>query len=402
MIVVRDVELSRAQFQRLFDATFGGDIIPTPHTTDPRKPDLLLTGPGRPLNDSTFTLLIPELKEAQESARKEMTGTINARREQAALLPYHLARRRKPVTANSFEEMVIQWSQRSAKDLVVRLCEKMHIGSKDIVAIGKRRNIFSPGGGTRMGELRKRLHAALVDGGYVPAPQGYKFAWITDFPLFTPDEDAAVPSSPSVSSPSPASIPQPTAVTEANSTPINTSPTDTTATTTTSSADSTCVPPLLSTHHPFTAPLPSHLDLLYTSPTQVLAHHYDITLNGVEIGGGSTRIHSPALQKYILSSVLNLPSHKLSTFDHLIEVLESGCPPHAGIALGFDRLVSLIHGVESIRDVIAFPKNNRGVDPVVDSPGKVREDVLEGYGLRFTEEETKKEEEKGLKQGEVQ
>jgi aspartyl-tRNA synthetase len=104
--------------------------------------------------------------------------------------------------------------------------------------------------------------------------------------------------------------------------------------------------------------------------------------NGVELGGGSRRIHDPDLQRYILNEVIKVHPSKLRQFDHLLDVLGSGCPPHAGIALGFDRLIAVMMGTDSVRDVIAFPKNSKGVDPMVGSPSRVNDEELGRYWLK--------------------
>lgn len=119
---------------------------------------------------------------------------------------------------------------------------------------------------------------------------------------------------------------------------------------------------LVSMHHPFTAPLPENLHLLNVDPLRVRAQHYDLVLGGVEIGGGSVRIHDAGLQEEIMKRHLQFSDGKIELFRHLLSALKHGAPPHAGIALGLDRLVALMLGVPSIRDVMAFPKNSSGFD----------------------------------------
>jgi aspartyl-tRNA synthetase len=137
-----------------------------------------------------------------------------------------------------------------------------------------------------------------------------------------------------------------------------------------------------STHHPFTAPMPEDYFLLQTNPKKVRAQHYDLVLNGVELGGGSIRIHNAELQRYILHDILKLDQERYSSFAHLLEALELGCPPHGGIALGFDRLMAMLCGTPSIRDVIAFPKTSSGRDLMVGSPSSVPASTASLYHIR--------------------
>jgi aspartyl-tRNA synthetase len=116
---------------------------------------------------------------------------------------------------------------------------------------------------------------------------------------------------------------------------------------------------------------------------QVRGQHYDLVLNGMEVGGGSVRIHDAKLQEYVLKKVLELDESEVARFGHLLQALRFGAPPHAGIALGLDRLVAILCGTSSIRDVIAFPKTAGGVDPVFKSPSPgPADDVLVQYGLK--------------------
>jgi aspartyl-tRNA synthetase len=127
-----------------------------------------------------------------------------------------------------------------------------------------------------------------------------------------------------------------------------------------------------SSHHPFTAPVAEDTPLLKSDPRQVRGQHYDIVVNGVELGGGSIRIHQPELQRTVFEDVLQLtPEMVQSRFGYLLEAFRYGCPPHGGIALGFDRMVAMLCGSSSIRDVIAFPKTAKGTCLMTDSPGAV-------------------------------
>lgn len=133
-----------------------------------------------------------------------------------------------------------------------------------------------------------------------------------------------------------------------------------------------------STHHPFTMAKLDDYDMLINDPLKVRGEHYDLVINGVEVGGGSRRIHDSELQTFIFERILKISNYQ-KLFGHLLHALSMGCPPHAGIALGFDRLCAMLIGSKSIRDVIAFPKNQSGVDPVVESPTDIPEKTLNEY-----------------------
>ena len=127
-----------------------------------------------------------------------------------------------------------------------------------------------------------------------------------------------------------------------------------------------------SSHHPFTAPVAEDIPLLKTDPKKVRGQHYDVVVNGVELGGGSIRIHQPRVQKMVFEDVLQItPEETKLRFGYMLEAFRYGAPPHGGIALGFDRLCAILCGTLSIRDVIAFPKTAKGTDLMTDSPAAV-------------------------------
>lgn len=213
----------------------------------------------------------------------------------------------------------------------------------DLVVLQARKRAPLTGGSTMMGNLRLALHKAAVVGGWIPAlTDVFKFVWITGFPLFSPTSD--------------------------------------------SDPGQGGTAGLSSTHHPFTAPQSiEDVDNLLKNPLEVKGEHYDIVVNGVELGGGSRRIHDARVQEFILRDVLKISDERLQDFKHLLEALRAGCPPHAGIALGFDRLVAVMMGKESVRDVIAFPKSGKGEDLLVKSPTAMTQEQLDTYHLQLKE-----------------
>jgi len=173
-----------------------------------------------------------------------------------------------------------------------------------------------------LGRLRLEAAQLLVRRGRLTIrPDDWKFLWVVDFPLMSYDE-----------------------------------------------AENRYV----ATHHPFTAPVPEDAALLATNPKAVRGQHYDVVLNGMELGGGSIRIHQPALQKRVFEEVLKIPADVVeSRFGYMLKAFTFGAPPHGGIAFGLDRMVALLCGTTSIRDVIAFPKTQKGQDLMAQSPTPV-------------------------------
>lgn len=136
-------------------------------------------------------------------------------------------------------------------------------------------------------------------------------------------------------------------------------------------------------HHPFTSPKAEDVDKLSTTPTEVRANAYDMVINGVELGGGSIRISQKEMQQKMLSLLGFSDEEAKAQFGFLMDAFEYGTPPHGGIAFGFDRLCALIGGTDSIRDYIAFPKNNAGRDVMIDAPAKLDEEQLKELGIKL-------------------
>jgi len=140
---------------------------------------------------------------------------------------------------------------------------------------------------------------------------------------------------------------------------------------------------LMSTHHPFTMPNPDDIPLLDTAPEKVRAVAYDFVCNGVEVGGGSLRIHEPKLQEKMFEVLGFTPERAMQQFGFLINAFKYGAPPHAGLAYGLDRWVSIMAGLDSIRDCIAFPKNNSGRDVMLDAPSALDDKQLDELQIRL-------------------
>jgi len=137
-------------------------------------------------------------------------------------------------------------------------------------------------------------------------------------------------------------------------------------------------------HHPFTSPKPEDIPMLETNPGKVRANAYDLVLNGNEIGGGSIRIHDKSTQQRMFKLLGFSDEQAKAQFGFLMDAFEYGAPPHGGIAFGFDRLVSILGGQETIRDFIAFPKNNSGRDIMIDAPATISEEQLDELNIALT------------------
>ena len=187
---------------------------------------------------------------------------------------------------------------------------------------------------------RIRLEAAVLlqkRGKLALRPDDWRFLWVVDFPLMSYDEEHKA---------------------------------------------------YVATHHPFTAPVPEDVGLIDSDPKSVRGQHYDIVLNGMELGGGSIRIHQPALQKKIFEDVLRIPADVVENrFGYMLRAFTYGAPPHGGIAFGLDRIAALLCGTTSIRDVIAFPKTQKGQDLMAGSPTPVTAKQLKELHIASVEPE---------------
>ena len=172
-------------------------------------------------------------------------------------------------------------------------------------------------------------------------PDDYRFLWVTEFPMFEYDEEEQR---------------------------------------------------YVAEHHPFTSPMDEDLPLLDTDPSKVRAKAYDMVLNGFELGGGSIRIHRRDVQQKIFSLLGFTPEDSQERFGFLLDAFKYGVPPHGGLAFGFDRIIMLMTGATSIRDVIAFPKVKDASCPMTDAPNIVDQKQLDELGIAVVEQEEKTEE----------
>ncbi len=224
------------------------------------------------------------------------------------------------VLNKSVESMVTKFLTKKEIDLIL---EKTSAGENDLILLVA--DSWKKAC-TIMGEVRLKT-AKLLE--LVPENK-FNFLWVTDFPMFELDE-------------------------EDNK--------------------------IKAMHHPFTSP--KEIDLLESKPLEVNSRAYDVVMNGVELGGGSIRIHSPEIQKKVFKAIGLTQEQAENKFGFLLKAFEYGAPPHGGIALGLDRFIMLLAGENSIREVIAFPKNKAGASPMDSAPSKVSEKQLTEQGIQL-------------------
>ena len=302
------------------------------------KPDLRFGMPITDVSDELATLGLanyPGLLEAGARARAIVLPAaagisgmrlrkINEELWLARIVPDARAEKRGLLNLKATDDQLAKLSEKGASAEVARkLFGKVGASKDDTVLIG----VDRPGPvAMAMGILRLELgrELKLID------ERAYRFLWVTDFPLFEWDKDGSRWSS---------------------------------------------------LHHPFTAPVDEDLPLLASDPGKVRAKAYDVVLNGYEVGGGSIRIHDSALQAKVFELLSLSEEEARDRFGFFLEALSYGTPPHGGIALGLDRIVMLMAGESSLRQVIAFPKTASGTDLMTGSPSPVRDEQVRELGL---------------------
>ena len=302
------------------------------------KPDLRF---GMPITDVSDELKVlglanyPGLIEAGARARAIVlpaAGGVSGMRLRkineelwlARIVPDARAEKRGLLNLKVTDDQLAKLAEKGASaDVARKLFEKVGAAKDDTVLIG----VDKPGPvAMAMGILRLEMgkELKLVD------ERAYRFLWVTDFPLFERDRETGSWSS---------------------------------------------------LHHPFTAPVDEDLPLIASDPGRVRAKAYDVVLNGYEVGGGSIRIHDSALQAKVFEILSLSPEEAQDRFGFFLEALTYGTPPHGGIALGVDRMVMLMAGETSLRQVIAFPKTASGTDLMTGSPSPVRDEQVRELGL---------------------
>lgn len=237
------------------------------------------------------------------------------------------------------EPTILAWTESSISNALTSVVTKalaaaLDLESNDLLFLSLGTKVHAQ---TLLGRLRTTVMESLEERDLVPKRKNsdLRFAWVLDFPMFTRNEETGQ---------------------------------------------------LESTHHPFTAPHTEDRQLMARKDRleEIRSQAYDLVLNGQEIGGGSIRIHDGNMQKFVLEDILNIPYEHLG---HLIDALESGCPPHGGIALGIDRLLQIMCDTNSIRDVIAFPKGLDGKDHLSKAPVELSKEELDLYHIQVNDKE---------------
>jgi aspartyl-tRNA synthetase len=325
-----------------------GEQIPTPFPRMPFLEAMERFGSDKP--DTRFGLELVDVSEAfRESAFKVFRGAVDSGGVVKAINAKGLA----SVTTGQIKELEETAKQFGAKGLafikveggewkspIVKffsdaekkaLVEKLKIEEGDLILFGadKRHVVWEVLGRLRLvvAELLKKQGKLTV------RDDQWNFLWVVDFPLitFSPEENRYT-----------------------------------------------------ATHHPFTAPVAEDIPLLDTDPARVRGQHYDVVLNGVELGGGSIRIHQPDVQQKIFEQVLAIPPDVAQNrFGYMLQAFRYGAPPHGGIALGLDRLCAILVGSNNIRDVIAFPKTAKAVDLMTQSPSEPDARQLRDLHMKF-------------------
>jgi aspartyl-tRNA synthetase len=319
---------------RVWKKTLNIDV-PTPFPRVPFREILDTYGIDKP--DRRFDLkLVDFTEEFRSSAFKVFAGAVAA----GGVVKAFNAKGLACITTGQIEELTTLAKAHGAKGLAwikvengewkspivkfftdaekAALTSKLEIGEGDLILFGADEWLAAC---EVLGLIRIKAAEYLRKLGTLQERGGYDFLWVVDFPLLSYDKESQR---------------------------------------------------YIATHHPFTAPVAEDLGLLDSDPKAVRGQHYDLVLNGVELGGGSIRIHQPDVQQKIFTELLKIPADVAeSRFGYMIKAFRFGAPPHGGIALGFDRLIAILTGAESIRDVIAFPKNNKGQDLMSQSPAEV-------------------------------
>ncbi|KAF8609513.1 hypothetical protein BDV93DRAFT_535929 [Ceratobasidium sp. AG-I] len=285
--------------------------------------------------------LLPESVQQYLAKSEQLVECFIVRKGDAEFVEASSAAAVEPGTHRStITENVNSWVSEVSKDLgtdCAQLSSSLELRVGDQVWTSLRSSNPDMGGSTPLGRQRLAIRElSEQSGAYTPSPVP-RFLWVTEFPLFTSAD---------------------------------------------SDKEFLARGRLSSSHHPFTAPMAEDVELLMNGRAkEARGQHYDLVVNGIEIGGGSVRVHDPVLQRFIFEKILQLSPTETATFSHLLSALSAGAPPHGGLALGFDRLVAVLCGATSIRDVIAFPKTAGGTDALFKSPSMVDRDVLKGLGL---------------------